>query len=41
MVLPKSSSIADLDAGQLQQALGIDPELLLTREETELAGAIA
>ena len=39
MVLPKSSSIADLDAGQLQQALGIDPELLLTREETELAGA--
>ncbi|MFT7473325.1 MAG: hypothetical protein ACI81L_000240 [Verrucomicrobiales bacterium] len=32
MVLPKSSSIGDLDAQQLQVALGIDPELLLTAE---------
>jgi len=32
MVLPKSSSVGDLDAEQLQVALGIDPELLLTAE---------
>jgi mRNA-degrading endonuclease toxin of MazEF toxin-antitoxin module len=29
MVLPKSSSIGDLDAEQLQHALGIDPDALL------------
>ena len=32
MVLPKSSSIGDLDAEQLQVALGIDPDLLLSAE---------
>lgn len=32
LVLPKSSSIGDLDADQLQQALGIDADLLLTRD---------
>jgi len=32
MVLPKSSSVGDLDAEQLQVALGIDPEMLLTAE---------
>jgi len=36
MVLPKSSSIASLNVGQLQQALGIDPDLLLTGEEAEV-----
>jgi hypothetical protein len=41
MVLPKSSSVADLDAGQLQAALGIDPESLLTKEDSEPAGASA
>ncbi len=30
LVLPKSSSIDDLDANQLQAALGIDPEALLS-----------
>ena len=30
LVLPKSSSIGDLDAEQLQIALGLDPNLLLT-----------
>ena len=35
MVLPKSSSVGDLDAEQLQVALGIAPDLLLT---AELAG---
>ena len=30
MVLPKSSSVGDLDANQLQAALGIDPELLIS-----------
>jgi SNF2 family DNA or RNA helicase len=35
MVLPKSSSVGDLDADELQQALGIDPALLLTRDEQE------
>ncbi len=32
MVLPKASSIGDLDAEQLRQALGIDPEALLDDE---------
>jgi SNF2 family DNA or RNA helicase len=33
LVLPKSSSIGDLDADQLRTALGIDPALLLTDDE--------
>ena len=32
LVLPKSSSIGDLDAEQLQVALGVDPEHLLTED---------
>ncbi len=32
LVLPKSSSLADLDAGQLRVALGIRPDELLTEE---------
>jgi SNF2 family DNA or RNA helicase len=32
LVLPKSSSVGDLDAQQLQVALGIDPELLLSAD---------
>ena len=32
VVLPKSSSLADLDADQLRRALGLRPELLLTDE---------
>ncbi len=36
MVLPKSSSVGDLDADQLRLALGINPELLLTAEEDTL-----
>ena len=32
LVLPKSSSLADLDAGQLRTALGLKPEALLTEE---------
>ena len=35
LVLPKSSSVGDLDSDQLQQALGIDPALLLTGDDTE------
>ena len=35
LVLPKSSSIGDLDAQQLQAALGIDPDLLLTDDGDE------
>ena len=37
MVLPKSSSVGDLDAEQLQAALGIDPELLLTADSSSLS----
>ena len=33
IVLPKSSSVGDLDAEQLQIALGLDSELLLDYEE--------
>jgi SNF2 family DNA or RNA helicase len=33
VVLPKASSIDDLDADQLQRALGIDPDALLTPED--------
>ena len=32
IVLPKSSSVGDLDAEQLQQVLGLDPELLVDYE---------
>ena len=32
LVLPKSSSIGDLDADQLQQVLGIDSDALLTSD---------
>ncbi len=32
MVLPKSSSVGDLDAEQLQVALGLNPDLLLAEE---------
>ncbi|MEM9562539.1 MAG: DEAD/DEAH box helicase [Actinomycetota bacterium] len=32
MVLPKSSSVGDLDADQLRVALGIDPDLLIAEE---------
>jgi SNF2 family DNA or RNA helicase len=36
MVLPKSSSIGDLDTEQLQRALGIDPELVLAELDADL-----
>ncbi|MFV0524403.1 MAG: DEAD/DEAH box helicase [Acidimicrobiales bacterium] len=39
MVLPKSSSIGDLDADQLQQALGINPDSLLSDLDEGGAGA--
>lgn len=35
IVLPKSSSVGDLNADQLQTALGLDPELLMDFEEAE------
>ena len=35
LVLPKSSSVGDLDAAQLQQALGINPDLVLSDLETD------
>ena len=35
MVLPKSSSVGDLDAEQLQVALGLNPELLLAEDLEE------
>ena len=44
MVLPKSSSVGDLDAEQLQRALGIDPDLLiadLDDEPEEMAATLA
>ncbi|MBK5223982.1 MAG: DEAD/DEAH box helicase [Acidimicrobiia bacterium] len=37
MVLPKSSSLADLDGTQLRAALGLRPESLLTDEDTSAA----
>jgi SNF2 family DNA or RNA helicase len=37
MVLPKSSSIGDLDAEQLQAALGIDADQLLVDDGTDEA----
>ncbi len=39
LVLPKSSSIGDLDAEQLQQAFGIDPEFMLEYETRENGGS--
>ncbi len=33
LVLPKSSSVGDLDAQQLQQALGLDADMLITDSE--------
>jgi hypothetical protein len=33
LVLPKSSSLADLDATQLQAVLGLRPDQLLTAED--------
>ena len=39
MVLPKSSSVGDLDSDQLRKALGIDEALLLTDDDDELVGA--
>ncbi len=35
LVLPKSSSVGDLDTEQLQSVLGIDPEALLTLDEAD------
>ena len=37
MVLPKSSSLGDLDAGQLQAALGLDPDLVMTEAPEDTA----
>ncbi len=39
MVLPKSSSVGDLDAEQLQRALGIDPDLVLAELDADLVSA--
>ncbi len=36
LVLPKSSSLADLDAEQLRTALGIRPDAILTEDAAEL-----
>jgi SNF2 family DNA or RNA helicase len=42
LVLPKSSSIDDLDAQQLQIALGIDPDTVLAEDPDDVeAGAAA
>ncbi|HEX9765586.1 MAG TPA: DEAD/DEAH box helicase [Nitriliruptorales bacterium] len=38
LVLPKSSSVGDLDSEQLQKVLGIDLDSVLTDEAGELAG---
>ena len=38
VVLPKSSSLADLDAEQLRQALGLRADALLTEEIVETTG---
>jgi len=37
LVLPKSSSVGDLDTDQLQAVLGIDPDALLTVDEVDNA----
>ncbi|MDH3681241.1 MAG: DEAD/DEAH box helicase [Acidimicrobiia bacterium] len=36
LVLPKSSSVGDLDAEQLQRALGIDPDVVLAELDADL-----
>ncbi len=41
LVLPKSSSVGDLDTTQLQSVLGIDPEALLTIDEVDEAERLA
>ena len=41
LVLPKSSSLADLDADQLRAALGLRPDDLLTEDAAELAADVA
>jgi SNF2 family DNA or RNA helicase len=41
LVLPKSSSLADLDRDQLGVALGIDPDAVLTEDPTDVADAEA
>ncbi|MDX1658964.1 MAG: DEAD/DEAH box helicase [Nitriliruptorales bacterium] len=38
MVLPKSSSVSDLDSDQLQKALGINPDQMLTADEIDEEG---
>jgi len=37
LVLPKSSSLADLDPDQLRVALGLRPDMVLTAEPDETA----
>jgi hypothetical protein len=37
LVLPKSSSLADLDPDQLRVALGLRPDMVLTAESDETA----
>ena len=41
LVLPKSSSIADLDAGQLRQALGLTEEVVVMDDPAIAAQASA
>ena len=36
LVLPKSSSVEDLDVTQIQVALGIDTDLMITDDESDL-----
>ncbi len=36
LVLPKSSSVEDLNTEQIQAALGIDPDLMITEDESDL-----
>ncbi len=36
LVLPKSSSVEDLNVSQIQVALGIDPDLMITDDESDL-----
>jgi hypothetical protein len=39
LVLPKSSSLADLDPSQLRVALGLRPDQLLTAEAEDAGGS--
>ncbi|MFT5222700.1 MAG: hypothetical protein ACI867_001006 [Glaciecola sp.] len=41
MVLPKSSSVGDLDSAQLRKALGLDTSLLLTDEDEPILASTA